>query len=158
MSSTATPRALTRDKPGTSRSSLSAKLNNKARAITPTRGKQSIRENTPLKRVQKEVGCGGEGNSIISFFQFDTRFSISYLKRQDLDAINHANALIRLDAIQGAREAKINVKTGVSKEVARLQDQAAMYFRRIQVERVRSAIKPSQYLIRNSLASFIFAP
>jgi hypothetical protein len=97
-------------------------------------------------------------NSTISFFQFDTRFSISFLKRQDLDSINHANALIRLDAIQGAREAKINVKTGVAKEVARLQDQAEMYFRRIQVERVRSAMKPSQYLFRISLASFIFAP
>ena len=45
--------------------------------------------------------------------------------------------MIRLDAIRGTREAKINVKSGAAQEVARLQDQAEMYFQRIQVEKVR---------------------
>ena len=61
----------------------------------------------------------------------------SHSQRQEIDAIKHNNEVIRLDAIRGTRDAKINVKSGAAQEVARLQDQAEMYFQRIQVEKVQ---------------------
>lgn len=50
----------------------------------------------------------------------------------------HNNEIIRLDAIRGSREARINVKSGAVQDVARLQDQAELYFQRIQIEKVRA--------------------
>jgi len=64
----------------------------------------------------------------------------SHSQRQEIDAIKHNNEMIRLDTIRGIREAKIHVKSGAAQEVARLQDQAEMYFQRIQVEKVRVTI------------------
>lgn len=57
--------------------------------------------------------------------------------------------MIRLDAIRGTREAKIHVKSGAAQEVARLQDQAEMYFQRIQVEKVRVTILLGLKFLRN---------
>lgn len=41
--------------------------------------------------------------------------------------------MTRLDAVRGAREARVGVNAVVAKEVRRLQDQAELYLQRIQV-------------------------
>lgn len=58
------------------------------------------------------------------------------MQRQDIDDIKHNNEIIRLDAIRGSREAKVNVNSGAAMEVGRLQDQAQLFFAKIQVEKV----------------------
>jgi hypothetical protein len=60
------------------------------------------------------------------------------MQRQEIDDIKHNNEMIRLDAIRGSREARVNVNTGATQEVGRLQDQAELYFQKIQAEKVRS--------------------
>lgn len=47
--------------------------------------------------------------------------------------------MIRLEAVRESREAKINVHPGASQEVSRLQDQAELYFQRIQMEKRKIA-------------------
>lgn len=41
--------------------------------------------------------------------------------------------MTRLDAVRGAREARVGVNASAAQEVRRLQDQAELYLQRIQV-------------------------
>ena len=63
-------------------------------------------------------------------------FCLPLLQRQEIDNIKHSNEIIRLEAIRGSREARINVNSGTAQEVSRLQDQAELFYQKIQVEKV----------------------
>jgi hypothetical protein len=115
---------------------VSAVAENLTRFATSDRKKVSTREDVPLVRVRKEVRLREGEKYDESLSHIHTSYYIPNSQRQEIDAIKHKNEVIRLDAIRGTREAKINVKSGAAQEVARLQDQAEMYFQRIQVEKV----------------------
>lgn len=136
MASANSTNSLQMDKSGASISRpLNAVAENSNRLAMSHRKKLSTREDVPLVRVRKEVRLREYDDSRSQSY-FSTSYVIPYLQRQEIDAIKHKNEVFRLDAIQGTREAKINVKSGAAHEVASLQDQAEMYFQRIQVEKV----------------------
>lgn len=59
--------------------------------------------------------------------------SVHVSQREELESLRHQNEMTRLNAVRGAREARIGVNAAVAKEVRRLQDQAELYLQRIQV-------------------------
>jgi hypothetical protein len=54
-------------------------------------------------------------------------------QREELESLRHQNEMARLDAVRGAREARVGVNASTAQEVRRLQDQAELYLQRIQV-------------------------
>lgn len=57
-------------------------------------------------------------------------------QRKEIDDIKHGNEMMRLDAIRGAREARIGTNNAAAQELARLQDQTETYVGRIELEKV----------------------
>lgn len=56
-------------------------------------------------------------------------------QREIIDTLRHENEILKLDLTQESRESRKAASSGAAMDIARLQDQAAMYVRKIESER-----------------------
>src|SRR3546814_8200451 len=77
-------------------------------------------------------------------------------QRELISQMHHHNEVLRLDMTRQLRESKRTTGGAGAREIARLQEQAAVYIRKIHNEKLRSEEQTSelQSLMRNSYDVF----